>query len=101
MSMTKKKLNTVKPALVTSSIKQKLVLCDLNLYFPSQCVSYHLNLLSHVKIKSKEEGTENTVVSKSPSHRVLGHCINQELLNLSSVTSEIWSHKASGHLIQV
>jgi hypothetical protein len=35
----------------------------------------------------------------------LGHCINQELLNLSSVTfkatSEIWSHKTSGHLIQV
>jgi hypothetical protein len=39
MSMTEKKLNTVKPALVTTSIKQKLVLCDLNLYFPSQYMS--------------------------------------------------------------
>jgi hypothetical protein len=37
MFMTEKKLNTVKPALVTTSIKQKLVLCDLNLYFPSVC----------------------------------------------------------------
>jgi hypothetical protein len=30
--------------LVTTSIKQKLVLCDFNLYFPSQCISYQLNL---------------------------------------------------------
>jgi hypothetical protein len=44
MSMTEKKLNTVKPTLVTTSIKQKLVLCDLNLYFPSQCASYQLNI---------------------------------------------------------
>jgi hypothetical protein len=36
---------------------------------------------SHVKIKSKEESTENTVVPKSPSHRVLGHYTNQLLLN--------------------
>ena len=43
MSMTEKE-NTVKHALVTTSIKQKLVLYDLNLYFPSQCVSYQLNL---------------------------------------------------------
>ena len=48
---------------------------------------------------------ENTVVPKTPSHRVLGHCTNQELSNLPYVTfqatSEIWSHKASGHLTQV
>jgi hypothetical protein len=36
--------NTVKPALVTTSIKRKLVLCDHNFYFPSQCISYQLNL---------------------------------------------------------
>jgi hypothetical protein len=35
---------TVKPSLVTTSIKQHLVLCDFNFYFPSQCVSYQLNL---------------------------------------------------------
>ena len=40
----KKKLNTVKPPLVTTSIKQLVVLCDLNFYFPSQCMSYQLNL---------------------------------------------------------
>ena len=51
MSMTEKKLNTVKPALVTTSIKlvkPALVTTSikqkLNLYFPSQCVSYQLNL---------------------------------------------------------
>ena len=31
---------TVKPALVTTSIKQKLVLRDLNLKFLLQCISY-------------------------------------------------------------
>ena len=35
---------TVKQALVTTSIKQKLVLCDRNFYFPSQCISYQYNL---------------------------------------------------------
>jgi len=44
MSMSEKKLKIVKPALVTTSIKLKLVLCNVNLYFPSQCVSYQLNL---------------------------------------------------------
>jgi hypothetical protein len=36
--------NTIKSALVTTSIKQELVLCDHNGYFPSQCISYQLNL---------------------------------------------------------
>ena len=31
---------TVKPALVTTSIKQLPLLCDLNFNFPSQCISY-------------------------------------------------------------
>jgi hypothetical protein len=31
---------TVKPALVTTSIKQQLILCDLNFDFPLQCISY-------------------------------------------------------------
>jgi len=35
---------TVKPALVTFSIKQQLVLCDLDFYCPSQCILYQLNL---------------------------------------------------------
>jgi hypothetical protein len=39
-----KNVDTVKPALVTTSIKQHLVLCDLRFYFPSQCISYQLNL---------------------------------------------------------
>lgn len=34
----------VKPALVTTSIKQKLVFCDLNFNIPSQCISCQLNL---------------------------------------------------------
>jgi len=38
MSISETKLNTVKSALVTTSIKQKLVLFDLNFYFPSQCI---------------------------------------------------------------
>ena len=36
--------STVKPVLVTTSIMQKLVLCYVNLYLPSQCISYQLNL---------------------------------------------------------
>ena len=35
---------TVKHVLMITSIKQKLVLCYLNLYLPSQCMSYQLNL---------------------------------------------------------
>jgi len=33
----------VKPDLVTTSIKQSLVLSVLNFYFPSQCILYQLN----------------------------------------------------------
>ena len=36
--------DTVKPALVTTSIKQWLVLCDLNFNFPLQWISYQLHL---------------------------------------------------------
>jgi len=36
--------NTFKSALVTTSSKRELVLCDHNLYSPSQCISYQLNL---------------------------------------------------------
>jgi len=31
---------TVKPALVTTSTKQELVLCDFNFNFPLQCILY-------------------------------------------------------------
>ena len=37
---TSKNVDTVELALVTTSIKQHLVLCDLRFYFPSQCISY-------------------------------------------------------------
>ena len=32
--------STVKTALVTTSVKQQLALCDLNFKFHSQCISY-------------------------------------------------------------
>ena len=35
---------TVKPALVTTYIKQTLVLCDLAFYYPTQYIPYQLNL---------------------------------------------------------
>jgi hypothetical protein len=50
-----KNVDTVKPALVTTAIKQHLVLCDLRFYFPSQCISYQLNikrLLNYLAFKS-------------------------------------------------
>ena len=46
-------MDTVKPALVTTSIKQLPVLCDLNCYFPSvyfisikPVLSYHLSFMT-------------------------------------------------------
>jgi hypothetical protein len=38
-------LNTVKPALVITCIKQSLVLCNLNFYFPSQYIQISNNTL--------------------------------------------------------
>jgi hypothetical protein len=37
-------IKLVNPALVTTSIKQPLVLSDLNLNFPSQCISFYLKM---------------------------------------------------------
>ena len=43
---TNEKNCTVKPALVTTSIEQQLVLRDLNFKIPSQCISFLLNPVS-------------------------------------------------------